>query len=80
MKLNIEESFPGEFDNLTDIQKAHKVEAAQQEVARAMGLPRGGEMQLIADLAIELGEAYEKRRLKFLEDYAEIALEGAEDE
>lgn len=78
MKIVIEESFPGELDGLTDIQKAQKLDEVHHKTAEALGVQRGGEMQLILDLAQELGDAYEERRLKFLADFAEIALEDDE--
>lgn len=70
--MRILESFPGEFASLSPDELEEKLHKALTQLAPV----RGGELQLVADLACEMEDAYKQRLSKMLEDFAELEASG----
>lgn len=71
--MRVLESYPGEFDDLTEDEVHEKVEKAVHMLG---GRPRGGELQLMVDLGRELADAYQERTNKLLADFADLEAAG----
>lgn len=70
--MRILESYPGEFQELGPDALDEKLHKALEQLAPV----RGGELQLIADLADEMGVTYTTRLHKMLDDLAELEESG----
>lgn len=70
--MKILESFPGEFAALTPEDLEEKLHKALEQLSPV----RGGELQLVSDLALEMQEAYDLRVRKMLQDFAELEASG----
>jgi hypothetical protein len=70
--MRILESYPGEFQELGPDAMEEKLHKALAQLAPM----RGGELQLIADLADEMGIAYAERMRKMLDDFADLEESG----
>lgn len=73
MKISIQESYPGEMSQLSDEDIEDKLHKAIASVQRH---PRGGELQLIEDLASESSFLYAQRMRQMLDDFAELEASG----
>lgn len=71
--MRIVESFPGEFDLLSQEEIHEKIEKA---VAMMSGKPRGGELQLMVDLSRDMSDRYRDRMYQLMDDFAELEEAG----
>ena len=71
--MRIVESFPGEFDLLSQEEIHEKIEKA---VAMMSGKPRGGELQLMVDLSRDMSDRYRDRMHQLMDDFAELETAG----
>ena len=67
--MKLTESYPGEVEE-------RGADAVLHDIAKALGVPRGGELQLVADLSSEMTDLYARRMEKMLADFAELEAAG----
>jgi hypothetical protein len=67
--MKIEESYVGEVAE-------RGAEEVLHDIAKALGVPRGGELQLVADLSSEMTTLYARRMEQMLADFAELEAAG----
>lgn len=57
MRLVLEESYPGEVSDSPE-DAAQRARAALSKALEQLGMPRGGELVVVAELATQMEEAY----------------------
>lgn len=75
MRAKIEESFPGEFEGYTTAGLLRRADVVIQKAVAARAPQRGGEVDIVTDLAGEMTALYEQRMQQLVQDYAQILLE-----
>ena len=84
-RVHIEEAFPGELRDLTPERRVRFVLRVKRQLEDELGLtallakalPRGGEVDAVAELVERVQRAYEERHKRLVADVVKIVREGA---